>query len=193
MDLSSLTRTLFLFQTLDGFVFVVASDGKIMYISETASVHLGLSQVGGTCVHVQPQCEACVGGRPSVTMCSSTCFGERAGPQLAKPSSQAVPRAFLPRVPFPFPVGLMTSQPRPEVQLRGRDPASPAGSLSLAGAPRGQPLARVRGPACGIVVAVRAGGELVEAVDFMQHVLWGESGEWGEIYECSHGIQGNFS
>lgn len=33
------------FQTLDGFVFVVASDGKIMYISETASVHLGLSQV----------------------------------------------------------------------------------------------------------------------------------------------------
>uniref|UniRef100_A0A3Q4GXK9 Neuronal PAS domain protein 1 n=1 Tax=Neolamprologus brichardi TaxID=32507 RepID=A0A3Q4GXK9_NEOBR len=29
----------------DGFVFVVASDGKIMYISETASVHLGLSQV----------------------------------------------------------------------------------------------------------------------------------------------------
>ncbi|NWY73544.1 SIM2 protein, partial [Erithacus rubecula] len=31
--------------TLDGFVFVVASDGKIMYISETASVHLGLSQI----------------------------------------------------------------------------------------------------------------------------------------------------
>ncbi|KAM9847010.1 single-minded homolog 2 [Aulostomus maculatus] len=34
-----------LLQTLDGFVFVLASDGKIMYISETASVHLGLSQV----------------------------------------------------------------------------------------------------------------------------------------------------
>ncbi|XP_041718886.2 single-minded homolog 2-like [Coregonus clupeaformis] len=34
-----------LLQTLEGFVFVVASDGKIMYISETASVHLGLSQV----------------------------------------------------------------------------------------------------------------------------------------------------
>ncbi|XP_050924358.1 single-minded homolog 2 [Lates calcarifer] len=34
-----------LLQTLDGFLFVVASDGKIMYISETASVHLGLSQV----------------------------------------------------------------------------------------------------------------------------------------------------
>uniref|UniRef100_A0A668T7V2 SIM bHLH transcription factor 1b n=1 Tax=Oreochromis aureus TaxID=47969 RepID=A0A668T7V2_OREAU len=33
------------FQTLDGFIFVVAPDGKIMYISETASVHLGLSQV----------------------------------------------------------------------------------------------------------------------------------------------------
>ncbi|XP_016305950.1 single-minded homolog 1-A-like [Sinocyclocheilus anshuiensis] len=34
-----------LLQTLDGFLFVVAPDGKIMYISETASVHLGLSQV----------------------------------------------------------------------------------------------------------------------------------------------------
>lgn len=43
---SLLTLTLSLLQTLDGFVFVVASDGKIMYISETASVHLGLSQVG---------------------------------------------------------------------------------------------------------------------------------------------------
>lgn len=36
-----------LLQTLDGFIFVVAPDGKIMYISETASVHLGLSQVCG--------------------------------------------------------------------------------------------------------------------------------------------------
>lgn len=34
-----------LLQTVDGFIFVVAPDGKIMYISETASVHLGLSQV----------------------------------------------------------------------------------------------------------------------------------------------------
>ncbi|KFB44932.1 AGAP010058-PA-like protein [Anopheles sinensis] len=34
-----------LLQTLDGFIFVVAPDGKLMYISETASVHLGLSQV----------------------------------------------------------------------------------------------------------------------------------------------------
>ncbi|XP_051154289.1 single-minded homolog 2 isoform X2 [Leptopilina boulardi] len=34
-----------LLQTLDGFIFVVGRDGKIMYISETASVHLGLSQV----------------------------------------------------------------------------------------------------------------------------------------------------
>uniref|UniRef100_A0A182QQ38 Single-minded n=1 Tax=Anopheles farauti TaxID=69004 RepID=A0A182QQ38_9DIPT len=34
-----------LLQTLEGFIFVVAPDGKIMYISETASVHLGLSQV----------------------------------------------------------------------------------------------------------------------------------------------------
>lgn len=41
----TVTTLLPLPQTLDGFVFVVASDGKIMYISETASVHLGLSQV----------------------------------------------------------------------------------------------------------------------------------------------------
>lgn len=41
----SLTPVIIL-QTLDGFIFVVAPDGKIMYISETASVHLGLSQVG---------------------------------------------------------------------------------------------------------------------------------------------------
>ncbi|XP_071956970.1 uncharacterized protein [Antedon mediterranea] len=34
-----------LLQTLDGFIFVVAPDGKMIYISETASVHLGLSQV----------------------------------------------------------------------------------------------------------------------------------------------------
>ncbi|CAF3824173.1 unnamed protein product [Adineta steineri] len=32
-------------QILDGFLFVVSPDGKIMYISETASTHLGLSQV----------------------------------------------------------------------------------------------------------------------------------------------------
>uniref|UniRef100_A0A8C6NJK2 SIM bHLH transcription factor 1a n=1 Tax=Nothobranchius furzeri TaxID=105023 RepID=A0A8C6NJK2_NOTFU len=40
-----------LLQTLDGFVFVVAPDGKIMYISETASVHLGLSQHISLTIH----------------------------------------------------------------------------------------------------------------------------------------------
>lgn len=34
-----------LLQTLDGFIFVLSADGKINYVSETASVHLGLSQV----------------------------------------------------------------------------------------------------------------------------------------------------
>ena len=34
-------------QSLDGFLFVLGADGKIMYISETASSHLGLSQVCG--------------------------------------------------------------------------------------------------------------------------------------------------
>ncbi|KAG1699378.1 Single-minded 1 [Nymphon striatum] len=39
--------------SLEGFVFVVSPDGKIMYISETASVHLGLSQVDltGNCFY----------------------------------------------------------------------------------------------------------------------------------------------
>lgn len=34
-----------LLQSLDGFVFVIAPDGKIIYISPTASTHLGLNQV----------------------------------------------------------------------------------------------------------------------------------------------------
>lgn len=33
-----------LLQAMDGFIFVVAPDGKIMYVSEPASTHLGLSQ-----------------------------------------------------------------------------------------------------------------------------------------------------
>ena len=39
------TISIFLPQTIDGFVFVSSSDGKLMYISEAASIHLGLSQV----------------------------------------------------------------------------------------------------------------------------------------------------
>ncbi|KAL3995481.1 PAS domain family protein [Acanthocheilonema viteae] len=35
----------FLLQTLDGFVLILDASGKMMYVSETASVHLGLSQV----------------------------------------------------------------------------------------------------------------------------------------------------
>uniref|UniRef100_A0AAF5PYG2 PAS domain-containing protein n=2 Tax=Wuchereria bancrofti TaxID=6293 RepID=A0AAF5PYG2_WUCBA len=35
----------FLLQTLDGFVLILDATGKMMYVSETASVHLGLSQV----------------------------------------------------------------------------------------------------------------------------------------------------
>lgn len=34
-----------LLRALDGFVFIIAADGKITYISESASAHLGLSQV----------------------------------------------------------------------------------------------------------------------------------------------------
>ena len=32
-------------QSLDGFAFVLASDGRFLYISETVSIYLGLSQV----------------------------------------------------------------------------------------------------------------------------------------------------
>lgn len=45
----------YLLQTLDGFIFVVAPDGKIMYISETASVHLGLSQVSPPNLSIRKQ------------------------------------------------------------------------------------------------------------------------------------------
>lgn len=41
---------LFLFslslQSLDGFVFALNQEGKFLYISETVSIYLGLSQVG---------------------------------------------------------------------------------------------------------------------------------------------------
>ena len=35
----------FMWQSLDGFVFVVSSEGRFLYISETVSIYLGLSQV----------------------------------------------------------------------------------------------------------------------------------------------------
>ena len=34
-----------LFQSLDGFAFTLATDGRFLYISETVSIYLGLSQV----------------------------------------------------------------------------------------------------------------------------------------------------
>lgn len=37
---------IFLLQALDGFLFVLSNDAKVLYVSETVSVHLGLSQVG---------------------------------------------------------------------------------------------------------------------------------------------------
>lgn len=33
------------FQSLDGFALAVAADGRFLYISETVSIYLGLSQV----------------------------------------------------------------------------------------------------------------------------------------------------
>lgn len=36
---------MFYFQSLDGFALAVAADGRFLYISETVSIYLGLSQV----------------------------------------------------------------------------------------------------------------------------------------------------
>ena len=36
---------LYPFQSLDGFAFILANDGRFLYISETVSIYLGLSQV----------------------------------------------------------------------------------------------------------------------------------------------------
>jgi len=35
----------FISQSLDGFAFALSSDGRFIYISETVSIYLGLSQV----------------------------------------------------------------------------------------------------------------------------------------------------
>jgi len=34
-----------LFQSLDGFAFTLGADGRFLYVSETVSIYLGLSQV----------------------------------------------------------------------------------------------------------------------------------------------------
>lgn len=44
-----LTNLFFFFlQSLDGFVFALNQEGKFLYISETVSIYLGLSQVSKT-------------------------------------------------------------------------------------------------------------------------------------------------
>jgi neuronal PAS domain-containing protein 1/3 len=35
----------FVFQSLDGFAFTLGADGRFLYVSETVSIYLGLSQV----------------------------------------------------------------------------------------------------------------------------------------------------
>lgn len=46
----------FFLQSLDGFVFVVSQEGRFLYISETVSIYLGLSQVRYTHTHTQNTC-----------------------------------------------------------------------------------------------------------------------------------------
>ena len=38
-------------QSLDGFAIALNSDGRFLYISETVSIYLGLSQVRPLCIH----------------------------------------------------------------------------------------------------------------------------------------------
>lgn len=96
--LASFLRSLTLFlppQTLDGFIFVVAPDGKIMYISETASVHLGLSQVGEW--FVLPGCSVdswiCGEGFPTISYLHLGTGNLSGAEGLSHP---------LPGFPFPF-------------------------------------------------------------------------------------------
>lgn len=35
----------FYFQSMDGFALVLGADGRLLYVSETVSIYLGLSQV----------------------------------------------------------------------------------------------------------------------------------------------------
>ena len=53
----------FAFQSLDGFVFTLSNDGRFLYISETVSIYLGLSQVS-----IQPP-SVCAG----VCVCMCVC------------------------------------------------------------------------------------------------------------------------
>jgi len=41
-------RALFALQSVDGFAFALSNDGRFLYISETVSIYLGLSQVYAT-------------------------------------------------------------------------------------------------------------------------------------------------
>lgn len=45
----------FFLQSLDGFVFALNQEGKFLYISETVSIYLGLSQVSKTVLDSWPQ------------------------------------------------------------------------------------------------------------------------------------------
>ncbi|XP_062537907.1 protein single-minded isoform X2 [Armigeres subalbatus] len=89
-----------LLQTLDGFIFVVAPDGKIMYISETASVHLGLSQVELTgnsiyeYIHNYDQDEM-----SSVLSLQPNMFGPSAPPPSSPPGANPAVAIITPLLP----------------------------------------------------------------------------------------------
>ncbi|XP_058816899.1 protein single-minded isoform X2 [Topomyia yanbarensis] len=105
-----------LLQTLDGFIFVVAPDGKIMYISETASVHLGLSQVELTgnsiyeYIHNYDQDEMI-----SVLSLQPNIFGSATPPPPPPPPAATVTVQLLPQYPMGSspPAATLVSQGQP--------------------------------------------------------------------------------
>lgn len=46
-----MSSRIFCHQSLDGFAMAVAADGRFLYISETVSIYLGLSQVSAARRH----------------------------------------------------------------------------------------------------------------------------------------------
>lgn len=66
----------FYFQSMDGFALVLGADGRLLYVSETVSIYLGLSQVRFFLTHylmyfsVSRRVSDCRGGRRAVAICT---------------------------------------------------------------------------------------------------------------------------
>lgn len=70
---SIIFNCIIIFQSLDGFALALAADGRFLYISETVSIYLGLSQVGKRCIlgsGEKPPPAAQLANAPHVVLCS---------------------------------------------------------------------------------------------------------------------------